>query len=324
MKLNKLLVFATFINILTAACDSCDTVNSNAYTQINNIKYLPDSDRQKDIEKDYLKDNFNFDQFKDVDWNDVATYGATKSLVTDNKNDYALDEERSVFFALGAQKNDYKIVRIAGDGNCWMRAAIQQALFLILNDEDKFNAFVSKIPVIKEDFKDVPGFEHRFLANDLITLLTKLKSLAPKERLASFNKDKVDTFLQYIFRTLLAATVYKFSVPDEQKEKYLKISLTMAKWGDAKDIAYVLQLFLDEDFYIPDGDLESIFSYKGKNMIGEIFSDNKKVYLDDDELDNDNKNKILAYPTVQVVPLHTGGNHFNLLVHKNSAAKFGL
>lgn len=323
----NIILLTFFLLISTIACDISNSKLNKKNNNYNIItKNISNTKRQKNISSDFYKDNFDFEQFKDVDWNDINTYGTTKNLVTKSNYEYNLPTEH-VLNLLGANKNDYILVNIAGDGNCWARAGIQQALFLILNNQEIFDNFIKQIPIIAEKYKDIEGFSDRFLANDLIILLNKLKSLPPKERLSCFNKDKVDNFLQYTFRAILAANS---AVYNSKNKELIKKFLTMSKWHDAKalfDVAIFFAMPNDKIWYSIGSDAEQIIKYSGaNNVLYEIFPEDGNLFNNSDDGDNEvtQEEKIEILQNAQVQAIHVNGNHYNLLVNKKSAALFGL
>lgn len=289
---------------------------------------VSDALRQKDIKEDYFRDNFNFDQFKDVDWGNTNTYGNFQANVTLSKNDYKLPEN-SILKTIGFSDTDYYSVTIRADGSCWMRAALQQVWFVIFTDEALFNSFIAQIPIIADKYKDVPGFKGRFLQENLITLLKTLKNLSPAERLVQLNKDKIDTFLDYTFRAFLNA--FKSINPNAHEKMTLKNWLTANSWSDPTYIFESVYSFLpnqnriikntEMDVFICDnnGRLDAIYDK-------ESFEENKDNLL---KIGIKTKEDMKAHKFLQVLPVATNTTsistayHYNLIVNKQIAPKFG-
>ncbi len=294
---------------------------------------VADALRQKDIQEDYLRDNFNFDQFKDVDWANTSTYGNPQANVTLSKSDYKLPEN-SILKSIGFNDTDYYSVSIRADGSCWMRAALQQVWFVIFTDDSLFNSFIAQIPTIADKYKDVAGFKGRFLHENLINLLKTLKNLSPAERLVQLNKDKIDTFLDYTFRAFLHAHAHinNFKESKESLKKLIKIP----EWGDASDGRIIYNEFLPNQNRIEmqSGGDNILITYKNNSRIDNIYSEafeegfeeNKDALL---KMGISKKEDLLSHKFLQVLPVPTNttsittAGHYDLIVNKKVAKEFG-
>lgn len=193
------------------------------------------SPMKRNVAADYYRDDFDFNQFKGIDWRNPASFGEPCAglCVGPTKNPIPAHAELP---EIGIVEANYYMVSIKGDGSCWLRAAIQAVLFQAFQDQKVFKEFIATIKTLKTRFAPVPGFSTRFKADDLIDLLTTLNSMSPKGRLAQFNKTKVDLFLEYSMRALLHAdeetkAIAAASLNSDQATSLKKL-LTTHSWSD--------------------------------------------------------------------------------------------
>ena len=361
MKFRKLSFIIIFINMLIISCDSYDNIkakndknsNSKSTQNTNKKEYLPDSERQKEITEDYLKDNFNLDELRKIDWSNTENYGPSKNFITLNKvTSHNFIENTPMLKELGAKDDDYYVAKVAGDGDCWITASAQTIFYLIFNNNELFDELIAKLPLFITKYQDLPGFKDRFLYEEFITLLQTLKSLPAKERITQFNKEHSYKLINYTFRTLIHANKFserKDSLPydyNNEIKQELKEFLTNNSWGAARGI---LALFTNMLKNTPIINLFYNSTIDNKNYYNLNFSINSNfsqipIYTDlndffNNQLDEpyiktsledfktafnvDKKEDLLNQPLLQVIPQFVNGNHYNLLINKNIAQKFG-
>ena len=127
-KLSYLLLLLTSCSPLSISKGEGETKNNSSITPTieNEPPLLSDSERQKDITDPDLKDNFSFDQFKDVNWSDTKTFGTPGSYATKTNNPMPEKLEQKNF---GITKDNYEVIDINGDGSCFMRASFNAVLY---------------------------------------------------------------------------------------------------------------------------------------------------------------------------------------------------
>ena len=220
-----------------------------------------------------------------------------------------------------------------------MRASFHAILYKVFSNEEIFNEFINNIIVAAEKYKDIPGFSGRFRHEDLITLLNTLKNLSPKERMKELNKDKVDKFLDYTFRSLLSAHSFKVHNFDEYSDKEL---LKDNSFGDMNSTMNVISHIL-----LPTQNIISTYTqYENSNIIKNtlnIDSANRKIHYrldtktDLSKIYDNEKFKFFAesqgfttltsfstHKDTAVLPYRTGGAHVQLIVRKDSLEQFGI
>ncbi len=315
----------------------------------NKIKYLPDDERQKDITNRDLKDNFNFDQFKDVNWSDTKTFGTSGSYATKTNKPMPKDLEMPLF---GITGDNYQIVDIKGDGSCFMRASFHAILFRAFENDETFSEFIQNIKLATKKYADSPGFSNRFRADDLITLLTTLKNLSPKQRMQELNKDKVDTFLDYTFRSLNAARSFsllneQYSPEDPERKvslKTIKDNLTNHEFGNHSSAMNNLSHLLPNQdiMYHHASDINVEYAIVIRNESTGFHPKLNNQFLKDmfnkPEISNQQRVKDLKkrnnienmadfgkIRATAVMPYRTiGGNHVQLIVRKDALEQFGF
>lgn len=198
--------------------------------ETRNHLYPSDSERQKDIQEEHFKDNFNFDIFKDIDWSDPSTYGPDCLGLCVGPASSPIGEH-TIMPAIGITKHNYIAVGIKGDGSCWIRSVLHAILFRIFHDDRLFAQFLKKLDQASIDFKDIPGFSGRFRAPELKKLLTVLHKLSPQKRFQQLNKAHVDRFLINSFRAFLHASRAKLSGDNADDREKLRQLLTANSWG---------------------------------------------------------------------------------------------
>lgn len=207
--------------------------------------YPTNEKRLKKIKEDYNRDNFDFNQFDSIDWRNDKTFGEPCAGFCVQPTKSAIPEHL-VFKELGISSDNYYAVSISGDGSCWIRSVIQALLFRAFQEQKVFDAMLANIKRVKYQYKAVPGFSDRFREQDLINLLITLKGLSSKERLAQFNKKRIDLFLDYSMRSLLhAQKTHDFHIEAHPEigraeaskghRESLKKYLTSHSWGDGSD-----------------------------------------------------------------------------------------
>ncbi len=307
---------------------------------------LSDSFRQKDIKEDYLRDNFKLDDLRKIDWSNTENYGVPKNFLTLSKTESTnFIENLPILTSLGAKDKDYYVSTVKGDGNCWMTAGAQTVFYLIFNDDELFNEVIKQLPLLVEKYKDVPGFKDRFLYEELITLLKIFKTLSPQKRLVEFNKEFSYKLINYNFRALVhAMNLSKDSdALNEDIKAELKKILNDHQWSASRDI---IKFFVDllqnrpliELFYNGPA---TFFRFRINKkygsinfaMINDFFSDTLdeddkellKISLEDFKkaFNIEKKEDLLNSPLLQVIPEYINGNHYNLLINKSIATKFG-
>lgn len=336
-----------FLLILLSACKdnlNINNNNKNKSIQNNNIKntrQLSDDLRQKDIQEDYNKDNFKLDELKNIDWSDTKNYGNTSNFIVLNKNEsanYIINSE--LFKNLGAKDSDYYIAKVKPDGNCWLTASALTIFYLIFNDDEIFKQVIEDLPKLLTSYESVPGFKDRFLYKEFTTLLQAFKKLTPQERIISFNKEKSYKLINYTLRSLLHAHSYE---NNEQEE--LKKLLTDNQWGESRNIINfftnfikkpVINLFLvannaHELSFIINNIYSTIIDKDAlNNFFNDNLDDNYKTHFIKSSLQEfkqtfmiTKKEDLLKQPLLQVIPMYINKNHYNLLIKKDIATKFG-
>ena len=282
---------------------------------------------------------------KNIDWTDTKNYGNTSDFIVLNKNEsanYIINSE--LFKNLGAKDNDYYVARVKADGNCWLTAGALTIFYLIFNDDEIFKQVIEDLPTLLNSYKDVPGFKDRFLYKEFTTLLQAFKKLTPQERIIAFNKEKSYQLINYTLRSLLHAHSYE---NNEQKE--LKKLLTDRQWGESRNIINFFTNFIKKPvinlFYIGSPENKHIYNltFTINDKYSNIINENELNNFFNDSLDNNDeihfiksslqefkqtftinkKEDLLNQPLLQVIPMYINNNHYNLLIKKDIATKFG-
>ncbi len=188
------------------------------------------AERQAHLEL-YNQDDFDFTQFKGIDWKNSDTFGEACSGTCVGTTPGTLGTH-SFMPDFGVSADNYVTISIKGDGSCWVRSASHALFFRAFQDPKIFAAVIDNIKIVSTKYAHVPGFSGRFLHQELIDLLTTLNSLSPKDRLAQFNKAKVDLFVDYSMRALLHGHFHSDLIDkNESGQKTQKKYLTSYSWG---------------------------------------------------------------------------------------------
>ncbi len=250
----------------------------------------PKTDLRFDPDAKNFRDNFDYRQFDGIDWRNPNTFGAPCSGMCVGPTNDPIPEHAGLS-ELGITNDNYSMVTIKGDGSCWIRSAIQAVLFPAFQDQAVFNGLIDNIKEASTSLAVVPGFSARFRGEDLINLLTTLNALSPKERLAKFNKTKVDLFLDYSMRGYMhAKEVIRWEkYPDDEtyaaikeinQENQIKL-LTSHSWGSTMEANTELSLLLPKNFlfaYLWDFDFKNPrsgnlkLSFSGSTDLNVLFS----------------------------------------------------
>jgi hypothetical protein len=214
-----------------------------------------EQDRQKGIVEDYNRDNFDFSQFKGIDWSDPLTYGQPCDDYCIKLTTNPIPAE-SVIHPIGLTPSNYRSVAIKGDGSCWIRTSIQAALFYAFQDQATFEYFIKMLDQATDAYSHIPGFIGRFKAKQLINLFLALNKLSPQKRLEQFNKKNVDLFLDYSFRSFVHA--YE-NIPGREKE--LKKILTSLAWWKTP---YAYRAIVN--YFLPDLPFASYTFFRDRGM----------------------------------------------------------
>lgn len=247
---NKIKVINCYFLIgwLTGCAPDATAPQSSA-AQLQTTAFKPEADPTKPqdtIQEDSSRDNFDFTQFKGIDWRDPSTFGEPCAGLcvgptTDPIPRHALLPE------LGVTNDNYSMVTIKGDGSCWIRSVIQVVLFQAFQNQAVFKGLIDNIKKANTSLQVIPGFSARFRSDDLINLLNTINALTPRERLAQFNKTKVDLFLDYSMRSYLHAQQALRWKADPD----LKKILTSHSWGDSFTANVVLSTLLPKEHIYP-------------------------------------------------------------------------
>lgn len=331
----------------------------------------------------YNQDDFDFTQFEGIDWKKSNTFGEPCSGTCVGTTPGTLGTH-SFMPDFGISADNYATISIKSDGSCWIRSATHALLFRAFQDSKIFTAIIDNIKIARVKYAQVPGFSGRFFHQELIDLLTTLNSLSPKERLAQFNKAKVDLFLDYSMRALLHAHNYSEELAkSESAQMKAKKLLTSHSWGHGSITfqALVEELWPRENLVtflslnnlnVDNGYVEFMFSRPRPRTIrvdhvvhlnqvlreerrtaAEIKSDCKlkkqlwksstdpqvarprqveyntcKMILWVKQLSDQWHIKSLSefhrIPAFSIFQYMPTGNHFELMIHKNSLKEFGI
>ncbi|MCA9507009.1 MAG: hypothetical protein KC505_01130 [Myxococcales bacterium] len=190
------------------------------------LNQVNDKQRQHDISEEFSKDNFNYEALAKVDWANPDTYGELGYKVTLSNSQAHISPN---FKTAGITPEHYYHVGIAGDGNCWLRAAWVSFLLWVLDKDQQYVEFIERLDKFYDEYQKVPGFSERYFAAEFKQLIEVLKKAPPKKRLEILNRIHVDNFLIYTLRSLIHARYYlnkldNLSFHPEQSNSYIKNS----------------------------------------------------------------------------------------------------
>ena len=194
------------------------------------LNRVNDKQRQHGISEEFSRDNFNYENLAKVDWTKPETYGDSRHNLSLSNNPANISPN---FKIAGITPENYYHVNILGDGNCWLRASWVSFLLPVLDKEQEYLEFIDQLYKFYEKFKEVPGFSHRYFAQEFKQLIEVLKKSSPKKRLELLNKSHVDDFLNYTLRSLIHAENYlnklnNIGFSPETSNNYIKST----KWSN--------------------------------------------------------------------------------------------